>query len=88
MKRKRAIWGGRGDVRAILYMGKVAAVRVNPSTRAFFKRLRTAGKSPKMALTACMRKFIVMLNAMVRAGSRWSDERPQPVKLIPAATST
>jgi transposase len=88
MKGKRAIWGGRGDVRAILYMGTVAAVRVNPSMRAFFKRLRTAGKSPKMALTACMRKFIVMLNAMLRAASRWSDERPQPVKLIPAAAST
>ena len=88
MKGKRAIWGGRGDVRAILYMGTVAAVRLNPSMRAFFERLRTAGKSPKMALTACMRKFIVMLNAMLRTGSRWSDERPQPVKLIPAVTST
>jgi transposase len=88
MKGKRAIWGGRGDVRAILYMGTVAAVRLNPSMRAFFERLRTAGKSPKMALTACMRKFIVMLNAMLRTGSRWSGERPQPVKLIPAVTST
>jgi transposase len=88
MKGKRAIWGGRGDVRAILYMGTVAAVRLNPSMRAFFERLRAAGKSPKMALTACMRKFIVMLNAMLRAGSPWSREGRGPIKFLPPAIST
>lgn len=88
MKGKRAIWGGRGDVRAILYMGTVAAVRLNPSMRTFYERLRAAGKSPKMALTACMRKFIVMLNAMLRAGNPWSREGREPIKLIPAAIST
>jgi hypothetical protein len=68
-------------------MGTVAAIRLNPLMRAFYARLRAAGKSSKMALTACMRKLIVVLNAMLRAGDRWSDEGPQRVK-ISAATST
>ena len=66
MKGKRAIWGGRGDVRAVLYMSTLVAVRLNPSLREFHQRLRRAGKSPKMALTACMRKLIVILNAMLK----------------------
>lgn len=66
MKGKRAIWGGRGDVRAVLYMSTLAAVRLNPSLHEFHQRLRHAGKSPKMALTACMRKLIVILNAMLK----------------------
>ena len=67
--------------RAILYMDTVAAIRLNPLMRAFYARLRAAGKSSKMALTACMRKLIVVLNAMLRAGDRWSDEGPQRVKI-------
>lgn len=82
LKGKRAIWGGRGRIRAKLYMGTVAAVRLNPSLQAFYARLRSAGKSPKMALTACMRKMIVMLNAMLRAGTRYSDEFARPTKMI------
>jgi transposase len=66
MKGKRAIWGGRGDVRAVLYMSTLVAVRLNPSLREFHQRLRCAGKSPKIALTACMRKLIVILNAMLK----------------------
>lgn len=66
MKGKRAIWGGRGDVRAVLYMSTLVAVRLNPSLREFHQRLRRAGKSPKMALTACMRKLIVILNALLK----------------------
>ena len=66
IKGKRAIWGGRGDVRAVLYMSTLVAVRLNPSLREFHQRLRRAGKSPKMALTACMRKLIVILNAMLK----------------------
>ena len=76
MKGKRTIWGGPGDVRAALYMGTTTAIRLNPMMRRFYDRLRSAGKSPKMALTACMRKLIVMLNAMLRSGNRWSEERP------------
>jgi transposase len=75
MKGKRTIWGGRGDVRAALYLGTMTAIRLNPMMRGFYDRLRSAGKSPKMALTACMRKLIVMLNAMLRSGDRWSEER-------------
>ncbi|MGA8567899.1 MAG: hypothetical protein WB580_08935, partial [Candidatus Binataceae bacterium] len=84
---KRAIWG-RGDVRAMLYMSTLAAVRLNPLLRAFHSRLRSAGKSPKMALTACMRKLVVMLNAMLKVGSRCSEERTRPVKLIAATAPT
>jgi transposase len=66
LKGKRAIWGGRGDVRAMLYMSTLVAVRLNPTLRAFHIRLRSAGKSPKMALTVCMRKLIVILNSMLK----------------------
>ena len=78
MKGKRAIWGGRGDVRAVLYMSTLVAVRLNPSLREFHRRLRRAGKSPKMALTACMRKLIVILNAMLR-NELLCAEHPTPV---------
>jgi len=88
LKGKRAIWGGRGDVRAMLYMSTLAAVRLNPSLHAFHSRLRSAGKSPKMALTACMRKLVVMLNAMLKVGSRCSEERTRSVKLIAAPAPT
>jgi transposase len=71
LKGKRAIWGGRGDVRAILYMSTLVAVRRNPALRDFYQRLRRAGKAPKMALTACMRKLIVTLNAIVKNGIPW-----------------
>ena len=81
MKGKRAIWGGRSDVRSMLYMSTLVAVRLNPSLREFHDRLR-AGKSPKMALTACMRKLVVMLNAMLKSGNRCVGERSRPLKMI------
>lgn len=73
---KRSVWGGRGPVRAVLYMAAVAAVRCNPVLRAFYEQLRTAGKPAKVALTACMRKLLTILNAMVRHGTPWN---PHPV---------
>jgi transposase len=88
LKGKRAIWGGRGDVRSMLYMSTLVAVRFNPSLREFHDRLRRAGKSPKMALTACMRKLVVMLNAMLKAGHRCVEERSRPVKMIAAPPPT
>src|SRR5713226_433573 len=88
LKGKRAIWGGRGDVRSMLYMSTLVAVRLNPSLRVFHSRLRSAGKSPKMALTACMRKLVVMLNAMLKTGNRCSEERIRPVEIISAEVST
>lgn len=65
------IWGGRASVRRVLYMAVVAAIRCNPVIRTFYERLRQAGKPAKVALTACMRKLLTILNAMLRHGSRW-----------------
>ena len=67
---QRAVWGGRSRVRAALYMGALVASRHNPLIRTFYQRLCEAGKPKKVALTACMRKLLVIINAMVR------DQRP------------
>lgn len=67
----RKIWGGRARVRTVLYMSTVAAVRCNPIIGAFYKRLRQKGKQAKVALTACMHKLLIILNAMVKAGTAW-----------------
>jgi len=66
---------GRAQVRAVLYMATFSAIRFNPVLRAFFQRLRAAGKPYKVALTASMRKLLVILNAMVRDKRPWC---PQP----------
>jgi transposase len=71
LRGKRMVWGGRAPVRAVLYMGALVAARHNPVIRDFFLRLRAAGKPAKLALTACMRKLLVILNAMVHAGTPW-----------------
>lgn len=67
----RRIFGGRAPVRAVLYMATVAAVRCNPVLGAFHRRLREAGKKPKVALTACMRKLLTILNAIMRDRRPW-----------------
>jgi transposase len=72
LRGKRMVWGGRAQVRAVLYMSALVATRHNPVIRTFFHRLRAAGKPAKVALTACMRKLLVILNAMVRAKKHWS----------------
>lgn len=75
---KRCVWGGRAQVRSILYMATLTAVRHNPVIQAFHERLRQAGKAPKVALTACMRKVLTILNAMVKANVPWQvDYRQQ-----------
>jgi len=66
MRGRRSIWGGRPAVRTVLYMATVAAIRCNPKIRDFHQRLRHAGKPPKVALTACIRKLLVILNTIVR----------------------
>jgi transposase len=71
MKGRRTIWGGRHQVRAVLYMAALVAVRHNPALRAFYLRLVAAGKAKKLALTAAMRKLVVILNALVRDGQPW-----------------
>jgi transposase len=70
---RRSIAGGRGQVRASLYMATVAAIRANAVIRAFYQRLREAGKPAKVAIVACMRKILTILNAMVRTQSRWQN---------------
>jgi transposase len=67
----RPIWGGRAQIRTVLYMATVSAVRCNPMGRTFFERLCAAGKPKKVALTACMRKLLTILNAMLHTRTRW-----------------
>ena len=68
----RRVWGGRAHVRAALYMGTLVATRFNPVIRAFYQRLCAAGKAKKVALTACMRKLLTMLNAMLKHQTPWT----------------
>ena len=72
-KGRRSIWGGRSTVRACLYMAALVASRHNPTIHAFYKRLRTTGKCPKVALVACMRKLLTILNAMIKHRTPWSE---------------
>src|SRR3954447_10928296 len=74
---RRRIWGGRGHLRSLLYMSVVAGIRFNATIRQFYKRLTAGGKAPKVALVACMRKLLVILNAMLKSQQPWR----------PAATS-
>jgi transposase len=71
---QRRIQGGRGVVRGALYMATLVASRHNPVIRAFYQRLRASGKAPKLALTAAMRKLLVILNAMLRDGTSWNPD--------------
>ena len=66
LRGKRTVWGGRSQVRAALYMGALVAILYNPVIRDFYQRLCAAGKPKKLALTACMRKLLVILNSMVK----------------------
>jgi transposase len=78
---KRTVWGGRAQVRAVLYMSALVATRFNPVIRAFYQRLCTAGKAKKVALTACMRKLLTILNAMMKHRTRW-DHPPHQAGVI------
>jgi len=75
---RRRVKGGRFEVRRVLYMAVVAAIRFNPIIKAFYRRLIAAGKPPKVAIVACMRKLLVTLNAMVRSSSRWDPNHSRP----------
>ena len=70
---QRAIRGGRASVRSVLYMATMAAIRFNPVIRRFADRLEAAGKKKKVIITACMRKLLTILNAMLRDGLDWSQ---------------
>ena len=75
-KGQRTIWGGRAAVRTALYMAALSAKQFNPVIKAFYQRLREAGKPAKVALTACMRKLITILNAMVKNNTSWQENQP------------
>ena len=77
LRGKRAVWGGRSRVRAVLYMGALVASRHNPAIRDFYQRLLAAGKPKKLALVACMRKLLTILNAMLKHRSPWCDMTQQ-----------
>lgn len=72
---RRAVWGGRASVRTALYMGALVATRHNPVVREFYERLLAAGKPKKVALVACMRKLLVILNSILRHQEPWSPAR-------------
>ena len=75
---KRRVWGGRAAVRQMLYMAAVTAARCNPVFQAFYGRLLAAGKPKMVALTACMRKLLVVLNSMLRHRTRWQQQHAAP----------
>jgi transposase len=75
MRGRRSIYGGRARIRTLLYMAATAAVRSNPVIRAFYERLKSRGKPHKVAMVACMRKMLTILNAMVRESTPWTPER-------------
>jgi transposase len=71
LRGRRTVWGGRATVRAVLYMAALTSTRWNPSIRALYRRLKAAGKPSKVALVACMRKLLIILNAMLRTRTPW-----------------
>ena len=72
LRGKRIVWGGRGRVRAALYMAALVAIRHNPVIRAFYERLVAAGKPKMVALVACMHKLLTILNAIARSRTPWA----------------
>lgn len=77
MRGQRSIWGGRADVRRTLYMATLTAVRHNAPLKAHYERLLAVGKRKKVALVACMRKLLTMLNAIAKNGSTWDQSLHQ-----------
>jgi transposase len=77
LRGRRIVWGGRAPVRAALYMSALVATRRNPVIRAFYLRLVAAGKPKKVALIACMRKLLTILNVMMRTNTPWREMNPQ-----------
>jgi transposase len=71
---KRFVWGGRADVRAVLYMATVSAIRFNSSIKAFAERLKLAGKPGKVVIVACMRKLLTIMNAIIKNNMPWNPK--------------
>lgn len=74
----RTCWGGRANVRCALYMGALTAIRYNPVIKVFYDRLVAKGKAKKVALVACMRKLLIILNAMMRDNKPWLPAETEP----------
>ena len=74
LRGKRMIWGGRASVRTALFLAAMCARRWNPVLKVFYERLKAAGKPTKVALIACARKLLTILNAMVRDHARWAPD--------------
>jgi transposase len=79
LRGKRTVWGGRAQVRAALYMAAIVAARFNPVIRVFYQRLCAAGKAKKVALVACMRKLLTIINAMLKHRTAWR-QGPEPAR--------
>ena len=77
MRGTRTLWGGRAPVRTVLYRSTLVATRFNPQIKVFYDRLLAAGKVKKVALTACMRKFLTMLTAMLKPRTPWQPQEVQ-----------
>ena len=71
---KRSIWGGRADIRAVLYMAAVSAIRFNPVIKAFAERLKKTGKPTKVIIVACMRKLLTIMNVMLKDNASWNPK--------------
>jgi len=85
LRGRRTVWGGRARVRTALYMAALVGTRHNPILKAFYTRLRAAGKPPKVALVACMHKLLIIANAMLRDGHAWNESHAPAVRTIAAA---
>ncbi len=72
---KRFIWGGRADVRAVLYMATISAIRCNDTIKTFADRLKQAGKPAKVVIVACMRKLLTIMNAMLKNNAAWNPKK-------------
>ena len=79
------MWGGRAPVRTVLYMGTLVATRYTPRIKAFYERLRAAGKGKNVALTACMHKFWTILNAMLTQRTPWPSQEVHGEKIYKGA---
>ena len=75
LRGQRRVWGGRAEVRAVLYMSTLVATRYNPVIKVFYQRLLATGKLKKVALIACMHKLLTIMNAMVRDMTPWQPRK-------------
>jgi transposase len=76
MRGKRRVKGGRSSIRSILYMATLSAIRYNPVIQPFYQQLCSRGKEKKVAIVACMRKLLTILNAMIRDNQPWHKAKP------------